>query len=356
MSNDFSMDGQKLIYHIRRLNEWVKGEEVYPIYADIGLSGGCNQRCVFCTFDYLDYHPVFIDTECIKNFIGQAAAKGLKSVLYAGEGEPLLHNQAGEIIEFTKNKGIDTALSTNGVFLNKRISDKILPYLSWVRVSINAGTPKKYSFIHGAKPDDFKQVLENLKSLVKIRDKNNYPCAIGAQSLLLPQNYKDILNLAAAVSDIGVDYLTIKPFSRHPSSKKKFDYNNISQKELSLLKEKLSGYQRNDFKVIYRQHSIDKTRGSKPYKKCLGFSFATRVTAEGDIFPCIAFEGKRDFLLGNIYQSSFDSIWEGARRKQVIDKIYSQWDINSCRKPCRLDEINRYLWNFKNPPNHVNFI
>ena len=36
--------------------------------------------------------------------------------------------------------------------------------------------------------------------------------------------------------------------------------------------------------------------------------------------------------------------------------MMESFNINNCRKACRLDEINKYLWMLKNPPEHVNFI
>ena len=350
------IDSHKLIYHISRVNQWLKGENTYPIYAEIALYGGCNQRCIFCTFDYLSYKPVSLKKECLRRFIVESRRNGLKAVLYAGEGEPLLHSQADEIMIFTKEKGVDVALSTNGVYLNKERAIRILPYLSWVRLSINAGTKEKYNYIHGVSTDDFKKVLRNLKDIVKIRNQNNYSCTIEVQSVLLPQNYSNMLNLAAIASKIGVDYFIIKPFSKHPFSKKVFDYSAMGEESLLLLKKQLANYQKDNFQVIYRQRSIDKMQEPKPYTKCLGFSFATRITAEGDVFPCNAFAGKKEYSLGNMCKDSFDNIWKSKRRKEIIEKIYSQWDVEKCRKPCRLDEINRYLWELKNPSPHVNFI
>jgi radical SAM protein with 4Fe4S-binding SPASM domain len=101
---------------------------------------------------------------------------------------------------------------------------------------------------------------------------------------------------------------------------------------------------------------MDKIQENKPYGCCLGLSFASLITASGDMYPCSIFFGKEDFVFGNIYKKSFKDIWEGKRRSRIMNKIYKKWDIRNCRKVCRLDEINRYLWELKNPPYHVNFI
>ena len=51
--------------------------------------------------------------------------KGLKSIVYAGEGEPLLHKEAFDIINYTKALGIDAAVSTNGVLLTAEASREV---------------------------------------------------------------------------------------------------------------------------------------------------------------------------------------------------------------------------------------
>ena len=74
------------------------------------------------------------------------------------------------------------------------------------------------------------------------------------------------------------------------------------------------------------------------------------------MWPCVAHIGAEEFSYGNIYKQTFEEIWEGERRQEVIKKLYGL-DINQeCREACRLDEINKYLDELAHPGPHVNFI
>jgi cyclic pyranopterin phosphate synthase len=349
------IDSHKLIYHIPRVFHWLQGKNVYPLYVEIAPYGGCNQRCNFCAFDYLKYKPTVLDEACLKKFIKIAAKKGIKSIMYAGEGEPLLHKNISRIVRFTKYSGIDVAITSNAVMFSKELAQRCIPYLSWFRASINAGTAKTYSSIHRTDSRDFAIVLRNLKEAVRIRNKKKYDCTIGAQFLLLPQNYSEAELLARKSHDIGLDYLIIKPYSQHPASinrvKSGFTYENLSR-----LEKKLEGYAKRNFSVIFRRHSMEKLDENIPYGHCLGLPFATFISSKGDIYPCSIFFGEKEFAFGNLYKEGFTKIWEGKRRKRILDFICSKWNIEKCRKICRLDEINRYLWELKNPVKHSNFI
>ena len=82
------IDSHKLMYHIPRLYQWYKGENVYPIYIEIGLYGGCNHRCIFCAFDFLKYKPQALDVKCINKFIFEAAGKKVKAVFNRKDIKP----------------------------------------------------------------------------------------------------------------------------------------------------------------------------------------------------------------------------------------------------------------------------
>ena len=80
------------------------------------------------------------------------------------------------------------------------------------------------------------------------------------------------------------------------------------------------------------------------------------VDAKGNLWPCIAFMGKEELKYGNLNEESFVNIWEGNHRKKIVDYFMNMDLEKNCRELCRLDEMNRYLDELKNPGGHVNFI
>ena len=49
----YRIDSHKLVYHVSRVNGWLNGENIYPIYAEISPSGACNHRCSYCALDFM---------------------------------------------------------------------------------------------------------------------------------------------------------------------------------------------------------------------------------------------------------------------------------------------------------------
>jgi len=353
--DELRIDNHKLMFHVSRVNQWLKDKDVYPIYIEIGPSGACNHRCSFCALDYLDYKPQYLDKIILMNTLSEMARCGVKSVMYAGEGEPLLHNDIIELIIYTKRVGIDVALTTNAVLFNRNIVRQVLGALAWVRVSLNAGTPKTYSRVHHCHSEDFQRVLNNISDTVKLKRKNNYSSTIGVQFILLPDNYQEVSILAKQLKDRGVEYLIIKPYSQHPMSKNKLGRDLDYSKYLHL-NDKLHKFSDDNFKIIFRMHTMQKLKEEKTYKRCLGLPFWTYIDSAGNVYSCSAFLGDKRFCYGNIYKNTFKEIWKGAKRKRILNMFNAELDTSKCRKACRLDEINRYLWELKNPPLHVNFI
>jgi cyclic pyranopterin phosphate synthase len=353
--DDFRIDSHKLIYHIPRVNQWLMGEDISPIYLEISPSGTCNHRCLFCAFDYLGYKSRFIDTKSLKDFLTQAAGCGIKSVMYSGEGEPLLHKDITELIVYTRKLGIDVAITTNGVFLNEKIARECLDSLSWVKISLNAATSDTYAKVHGCRYEDFDLVLKNIDTAVELKRKNNYPSIIGVQMVLLPDNASEVTVLASLLKAKGVDYLIIKPFSRHPLSrcsiKGNFDYNNYLY-----LADELKQYSTDEFRIIFRFQAMNKLKEKRAYQGCPGISFFAYIASNGDIFPCQSFVSKGELSYGNIHRESFSEIWKGPTKGKVFNFLTTDLDVRQCRAACRLDEINRYLWELKHPSAHVNFI
>ena len=353
MAENIRMDSHKLIYHPEVVAKWLKGENIYPIELEIGLTNACNHRCIFCAVDYTGYKPERINSELLLNNLKEIAPKGVKSIIYAGEGEPLLHKDAPNIINQTKSLGIDAAMSTNGVLLTSEVSRDCLKSLTWVRFSVAGITDETYDKIQYGREGDLSRVLSNMEEAVKVKREQHLHTTLGVQLLLLPDNKDEIVQMGKQLKEIGVDYFTIKPFSQHPQSQHILQ---VDYKEMIELEREVKELETEDYKVYFRSHSMQKLECKRCYEHCWALPFMVYMDAKGNLWPCIVFMGKDELKYGNINEESFVSIWEGRHRKEIIDYFMNMDLEKNCRELCRLDEMNRYLNVLKNPGEHVNFI
>ncbi len=363
MEDRYTIDYHKIMFHpeklslwLRACNSWEAAKKFYPIYVEVSSSGLCNHRCKFCAYDYLGYKGGFADFKNLKKAIRDMKRGGVKSINFSGEGEPLLHPRIKELIQHTKSLGIDVSLTTNGTFLKEEFLKALLPQLSWIKVSIDAGTKKTHMKIHRPKTQDFDIIIENLKKAVKIKKATKSKCTLGGQMLLLPENFKEAIILAEKLKKIGFDYLVVKPYSQQKKSINQ-QYKNLSYKKYLYLKDELEKLNSNKFQVIFRKNTMKKLKEKQPYKTCHAVPFFwAHLTAEGDVYSCGNFLGDERFKLGNYNKKTFKEIWEGEKRKKQWRFMQTEFNINQCRENCRMDEINRYLERLKNPSPHANFI
>ncbi len=352
----YKIDNHKLMYHIPRVYDWLKGKKTYPVYMEVSPSGACNHRCLYCGLDFMGYKPNYLKSDILKERLSELGDLGLKSIMYAGEGEPFLHPEMVSIIEYTKKSGIDVALTTNGVLLRKEIIERVLINTEWIKVSINGGTKETYAKIHQSKPDDFDKVIKNLGFAAKIKKDKGLKCVLGMQLVLLPENHHEVVSLAKLAREIGMDYLVIKPYSQHPQSKTN-KYSTMKYSDFDHLTEKLDKINSNSFDVVFRSNAMKKwDNNHRNYEHCLALPFWSYIDASGNVWGCSVYLGDERFCYGNIYENRFKEIWEGEKRQKSLWWVENELDTNQCRVNCRMDEINRYLWELKNPSEHVNFV
>lgn len=357
MSEDkYRLDQHKLHYHVSRVNDWLLGKTIYPIYMEISPSGACNHRCRFCGLDFMEYRPRFLDTPILEERIEELGRLGLKSIMHAGEGEPLLHPALPEMVAHGKRCGIDQAITTNGVLLTPDKAEALLPHAEWIKLSVDAGTRETYAYLHNTKPEDFDRAISNLREASVLRKRLGAGCTLGVQMVLLPENRGEVVALAAIARDAGADYLVIKPYSQHPSSKTT-EYRDVDYEADMGLAEQVRELNTPAFSVVFRVQAMRKSSEKQPpYTRCLALPFWSYIDAAGGVWGCSVYLGDERFLYGNIMENTFQEIWEGEQRRKSLAWVAEEMDACRCRINCRMDEVNRYLWGLRQPPAHVNFI
>ncbi len=358
MDNDFlfNLDGHKLHHHLDRLHQFMQGADIAPLYVEFSPVGSCNHRCVFCAYDYIGYQNRRLDRAKMEATLQEMGQMGVKAALFAGEGEPFVHPDMPKFAKTAHDAGIDVGIFSNCVPLTAKKADETLPYLTFIRCSFNAGTKESYAAIHQTKPEDFDKAVANLRYAVELKRKNNLKATIGMQIVMLPQNLKTVPELARLASDIGVDYLALKPFVQHPDQVTMRWEENFTLAEVEPVMQEAERFNRPGFQVVGRRESFRKYH-NRTYDHCLGLPFFAFVLSDGNVYTCGPYYENKEFAYGNIHEKSFKEIWASARRRDIQKFAATELDCKKkCMPNCRPDAVNRFLWELKHPPAHTNFI
>ncbi len=354
MTDKYKIDGHKLIYHPQRVASWLSGDNIYPIYIEVSPTGACNHRCIFCSKDFMGYKPIYLDNEKFFPRLKEMGNLGIKSIMFAGEGEPFLHPEISSLIVETKKNKIDVAITSNGVMMTSKISEQILEHIEWIKISCNAGTADKYEAIHRCKKDDFFKLIKNLKFAVKFRNKEQLKITLGMQLLLLSENQDTVFELAKIAEDIGLDYLVIKPYTHHTRNKHDFTPNYSKFAELD---DQLKKFNTEKFKVIFRTQTMQRwDKQYRGYKYCQALPFWAYIDASAHLWGCSTHLLNDDFDYGCLYNNHFEELWNSQKRMKSLEIVKSDSKFEFCRLNCRMDKINEYLWCLTNTVDHINFI
>jgi wyosine [tRNA(Phe)-imidazoG37] synthetase (radical SAM superfamily) len=242
-------DGHKLIYQPERVASWEKDEIVHPIYVEIGPINSCNHKCVFCALDYLKNKGAMIPINILNETLLDMGLFGVKSVMFAGEGEPLLYPHIVEAVRTAEIACLDIAITTNGVLLDNKKAEGIIPKLSWIKFSIDAGNENSYYNVHKGQKDDYQKVLDNMSYAVSVRNRTKSKCKLGAQMLILSSNKNEVEDFIKDTKNTGIDYIVLKPYSQHPDSINHMD-GHISKEEDDMFKLLVKKYSTEMFSII----------------------------------------------------------------------------------------------------------
>lgn len=415
MTDRTRIDGQKLDMHPHRLVQLMDGKDnwdtasvIAPIYVEVSPIGVCNHECTFCSVDYVldrtDAPRVTYDV--LARTFEDMAKHGVKSVMFAGAGEPFLYKDPAtkkdlsDLILAADNVGIDTAVTTNAVLLTPERAERAFAAkgLRWIRTSINAGDRETYAKIHRTKPEDFDRVLANLEAAVKIRDRMGAKTQLLGQIVVVPAakgvkdrrhltlveefpaNAHTVVTLAKRLRDIGVDNLGVKPFKQHvvEEAVTRSDlYKGTSYEDADTwgkIFNELEALQTDRFEVTIRRGAMSQQVATwRGYNACYSTPFLwAYLEADGQIWGCSAYLGYTDhetgkevgdhrFRFGSVNEQSFWEIWTGDRRKacwEYTRKPPSEGglDVSKCMLGCQMDMPNMFLWQLMHPDPTHNFI
>ena len=201
------LDGTKIAWHQDRIEAWARGERIAPITIDMALTRACNFGCQYCYAMMQENERLPITADVMSRFLDDCAEVGVKGISLVSDGESTLSPAFVHSIVRGGTNGLSMAVGTNAYLLNERKLREILPHLTYLRVNITAGEPRRYAEIMGVKEEWFHKVCENIRTMVRLKKENGWPVTIGLQMVLMPQYADQIMPLARLGKELRPDYL-----------------------------------------------------------------------------------------------------------------------------------------------------
>lgn len=359
----FRFDGHKLMYHMDRVAAWERGERFAPVHIDMGLTKFCNTACLYCYAVVQNMTKgTMIQRDALLRYIEDCGRLGVRSIGFVGDGEPTLNPAVYDATVLARRLGVDTAMATNGLLLDMDRAHDLLRDMTWIRFNLSAGDAEGFQRVHQSKAKNFDLLVEKIRALVELKKKHKYPCTLGLQMVLIPECYDQVLKEAELGAELGVDYFVVKHCSDSEYKEIGIDYKDYTRIE-DVLKdvERLST---DDYVVQVKWDKIKAGTESALYKDgfrkydvCYGTPFVLQMSGNGKVYPCGPFFNKERFLIGDIHDQSFYDMVMGGRYWDVHRDVRESVDVHKdCAIGCRQDYVNKYLWDLKNPPEHVNFV
>ncbi|MEX5213174.1 MAG: radical SAM protein [Nitrospiraceae bacterium] len=189
----------------------------FPSQIIVDVTEICNLACIHCP------HPTFkksehyagrhLDPELNRKMVDEVREHGkgiTQYIRYTGEGEPLVHPQGYDMIEYACNySGVYVTVTTNGTIMNEKRTRQLLNSgVHLVDVSIDAFTPETYAKIRVN--GDLMATRANVLKLIDWVRRSRSKTKVVVSYIEQPQNIHETRDFEDYWKDQGADYVVIR--------------------------------------------------------------------------------------------------------------------------------------------------
>ena len=193
-----------------------------PISINLDVTTACNYRCDHCVdFEILNT-GIKYDHDKLLDSLTEMAARGLRSVIVIGGGEPTVYPGFEEVLRHMKALKLKVGIVTNGSMMHKieAIADVLEPQ-DWVRLSLDSGSNETFIAMH--QPRKKHVTLDWIcEQIPAIKAKNpNFNIGFSfiivwkdceANDAKIVENVHEIYMGAERAKQAKFDYISYKPF------------------------------------------------------------------------------------------------------------------------------------------------
>ncbi|AJF61822.1 TPA: radical SAM protein [Candidatus Woesearchaeota archaeon] len=320
-----------------------------PYSVHLDLTNHCNNDCISCWsfsplvgFETMDKETrkKELPYRLVKKLVDDLADMNTREIYFTGGGEPFMHPNAVDIMEYVKKKGMNVDMSNNMTLITKEKARRIVKAkIDHMNCSLWAGSPEAYSRTHPNQTEKtFHRIVDTLNYLhfLKKKYRTDKP-KLTLYHVISTENYYDFENMVELAFKVRADAVEFTPTDIVPGMTDSLMLNeeqrNLLAGKMRNIRPKIHAWEKQyGHKIIFKQPEqfLRRLEGETEkgiYDKSIigkipcyaGFNFL-RILATGEVNSCLK-SGR--IPVGNIYEKSIKKIWSGKKqctfRKHTID-------------------------------------
>jgi len=299
----------------------------------------CFNKCVYCSA-YISEEDAkkVLSLKDAKSIIDQFVQLGGQELDISG-GEPLLYPNWFDIANYAKNKGLVIRLFSCGILSQKPIPSNQLSNtidriskigFESVEMTLHAPYADMHDQITCVK-GSFKKTFQFIKRLSSIANNleiNFVPMQINADELE---------ELVDFITGFKISRLNILRFIPQGRGRENEEWLSLKKDQSArLIKVALQLSKRNDIRVVLGHPGdftflLDQTRR---LNACSAGKEQLMIKINGDVIPCPAFGDLPEWVAGNVFNQSLDSIW---KESPILTRL-RKFDFKLMQGECKVCE------------------
>lgn len=177
----------------------------------------CNFKCPSCRNEVINWNKHHLIrpindriVEKVKHQIIDRVGDKAVTIRWAG-GEPFISDVYKNIFEYIIQSGkrnIQSIIQTNGSYLRSPIVEKLLPYISELRISFDAGTPETYKRIRVN--GDWNKLISNVEYIRGVIRDLGLHTTVAADFVVQEDNYREIPQFVEMCKTLGIQQINLQ--------------------------------------------------------------------------------------------------------------------------------------------------
>jgi radical SAM protein with 4Fe4S-binding SPASM domain len=298
-----------------------------PPIVQIGIAEGCNYHCLFCPFHsptaeegHRDADLPRMSYEVFARLLGDLKRMGTKAIDICGDGEPLMHPEALEMVELARDMGFEVTLATNAALLTDARARRLVDLaVRRMHVSFNAATDDIYQQLHaGAPPGARRRIIARLRAMAEYAEQEGLrPIDVEFSAVLNRLNMQQIPQMVEAAHEARARWfmlILMGPVAGAEDLLPRPDDWILIRGDLDR-----AAARANELGVNTNLDSIRPGAGAEGtgavYERVpchIGHEYAL-ITADGNVMFCCQCSQP----LGNLHEDSFPEIWYSEAYRQA---------------------------------------